>query len=69
MPADECVVFMKDVAVGDEVLLDYGETYMLGREKQLVQFRDDVLEKLVVGVLVHFDPRIVRAFAQYMATA
>ncbi len=69
VPADECVVFMKDVAAGEEVLLDYGETYMLGREKQLVQFRGDVLEKLVVGVLAHFDPRIVRAFAQYMATA
>jgi hypothetical protein len=68
IPADECVVVMKDVAVGDEVLLDYGETYMLEPEKQLLQFRGDVLERLVVGVLAGFDPRVLAAFRAYMAS-
>lgn len=66
MPADECVVFTKDVAAGEAVELDYGDGYMLSREEQLVQFRGDELERLIEGVLRGFDARVLAAFRAYM---
>jgi hypothetical protein len=65
---DQCVLFFKAVLAGESVTVDYGETYMLEPEKQLLQFRGDVLEKLVVAVLAGFDPRVLVAFRAYMAS-
>lgn len=66
VPADDCVIFMKDVEIGEPVELDYGETYMLAREKQLLQFRGDEVEELVEKVLPPFDARVLAGFKAYM---
>lgn len=66
VPADECVIFMKDVAVGEPVEMDYGDIYMLARDKQLLQFRGDKLEELIEKVLANFDARVLAAFRAYM---
>lgn len=65
--ADECVVFVKAVAAGAAVEMDYGEEYMLPLHSRLQQFRGDEIETLIEAVLGHFDSRVLDAFQTYMA--
>lgn len=69
IPADECLIFMKHVGVGEAIELDYGSTYMLSRERQLLQFRGDELERLVEAVFARVDARLLAAFKTYMGGA
>ena len=69
IPADECVMVMKSVGVGQAVELDYGSSYMLSREKQLLQFRGHELERLIERVFARVDARVLAAFRAYMGGA
>ena len=67
--AAECVVFMKDVAKGGAVEMDYGERYMCEPEFQLRQLRGDQLERALERVLWAFDARVLAGFRAHMASA
>jgi len=66
IPADECVIFMKDVAKGETVELDYGETYMLLPEGQIHKYKDSDIGCLLHAVMKQFDPRVMGAFKKFM---
>ena len=65
---DLCVLFFKAVRAGESVTVDYGETYMVNRESQLLQFREHELRTVVEAVLGGFDARVLRALGVYMGT-
>ena len=63
---DLCVLFSKAVLSGESVTVDYGASYMVNRESQLLQFREHELRAVVEAVLGQFDPRVLRALGAYM---
>jgi len=69
IPADECVIFMKDVAQGGAVELDYGVDYMLPREEQIHKYKDSEIGRLLHAVMKQFDPRVTSAFNRFMHSA
>jgi hypothetical protein len=66
IPADEYVIFMKDVAKGEAVELDYGETYMLHPEGQICKYEDSDIGRLLYVVIQQFDPRVMSVFKKFM---
>jgi hypothetical protein len=66
IPADECVIFMKDVAQGEAVELDYGVQYMLPREQQIHKYEGTDIGRLLHAVMKQFDSRVRRAFQKFM---
>jgi hypothetical protein len=69
IPADECVIFMKDVAQGGAVELDYGVQYMLPREAQIHKYNGSEIGRLLHAVMKQFDPRVTSAFNRFMHSA
>ena len=66
IPADECVIFMKDVAKGAAVEMDYGTIYMLSPEIQMYKYKDSEVERLLHAVMKQLGPRVMRVFEKFM---
>lgn len=66
IPADECVIFMKDVAKGEAVELDYGTIYMLEPESQIHKYEGSEVGRLLHAVMRQFDPRVMSVFEKFM---
>jgi hypothetical protein len=66
IPADECVIFTKNVRKGEAVELDFGTQYMLSPESQIHKYEGSEIGRLMHAVMKQFDPRVRSAFEKFM---
>jgi len=66
IPADDCVLFTKDVATGEAIELDYGLDYMLPQEQQIHKYEGSEIGRLMHAVMKQFDTRVTSAFERFM---
>lgn len=67
IPANECVLFLNDIKIGDPVELDYGAHYLLSYASQIRNFRDTVLHPILVHIIKPLDTRVSLSLEKHMA--
>lgn len=65
IPGDSCVIFVRDVRKGEEVLMDYGTQYFAPVKFQLKN-TDEALCDLIFQVLEGVDDRVTEALEKHM---
>jgi len=66
VPANECVIFHDEVRAGQELLLDYSDTYFPDNSQQMRQDCPPGLRTVLSHIVSRLDPRVIEAFEAYM---
>jgi hypothetical protein len=66
IPADQCIIFDKNVGAGEPLLYDYGANYFLSPDKQLCKTCPAELRPVLFHIAGRFDPRVAEALEAHM---
>ena len=66
IPADQCIIFDKNVRAGEPLLYDYGDNYFPHKHKQLCQDCPLELHPVLFHIFGLFDPRVTEALEAHM---
>lgn len=63
----DCVLFLKDIKKGEEIVMDYGPHYLLSKASQLRNYEGSALQPILVHIVSSLDIRVLLALAQHMS--